>query len=180
MQIRNFDPAQGQAFQGDIAIVPIPACIIIGTADEIKPSAGRLIIQEGEATGHHHAIELPRQQHFRAASAVAGDPNLVVRDTRLRKAFASARAVSALMSSDAPYDGQVGTARLYRDPGAVEELLQCGVLTRTDLAVGCLIVEDGPVVLSHDEHDGIRLPVGKYYVGRQVESAGAEERVVQD
>jgi len=190
MQIRNFDPAQGQAFQGDIAIVPIPADIVISTADEIKPSAGRLIIQEGEATGHHHAIELPRQQHFRAASAVAGDPNLVVRDTRLRKAFASARSqhqpaktgVSALMSSDsdALCGGQVGTARLYRDPDAVEELRQSGVLTRTDLAVGCLVVEDGPVVLSHDEHDGIRLPVGKYYVGRQVESAGAEERVVQD
>ena len=53
-------------------------------------------------------------------------------------------------------------------------------LTRADLAVAVLIVENGPMVVSHQEHDGIRLPAGNYLIGRQIESAGAEERVVED
>lgn len=165
MKIRDYAPGQGCAFQGDIAIVPIPAGITIATADEIKPIDGRLIIQEGEATGHYHAITLPRARNFKPPVQI-GDPVLNVRDTRLRKAFSG--------------HAKTGTARLYRDPAAVEELRRKGILTRTDLAIGCLVVEGGPVVVSHEEHDGVRLPVGSFYLGRQVESAGAEERVVAD
>ena len=47
MQIRNYDPAQGQAFQGDVSIIPIPDGIAISTLDEIKPADGKLILQEG-------------------------------------------------------------------------------------------------------------------------------------
>jgi hypothetical protein len=36
------------------------------------------------------------------------------------------------------------------------------------------------VVLSHEEHDGIRLPIGRYLIGRQIESAGADEHLVAD
>ena len=47
---------------------------------------------------------------------------------------------------------------------------------------GLLVAETpgAPVELRHEEHDGIRIPVGNYLIGRQVESAGAEERVVAD
>lgn len=164
MTTRNYDPAAGQAFQGDIAFVPIPTGVAIDTADEIVPVEGRLIIQEGEQSGHHHAIAMPRQRQFRQQPAVA-DPVLHVRDTRLRKAFGGAR---------------VGVARMFRDVRCVEELRRRGILTRTDLAIGCLVVAGGSVTVVHEEHDGIRLPPGNYYVGRQVESAGAEERVVVD
>lgn len=164
MQIRNFDPKSGQAFQGDVAIVPMPAAITIVRRDEIVPVDGRLIIQEGEASGHHHAINLPRRHHFRPEVAAA-DPVLHVRDTKLRRAFGGKSA---------------GIAHLYRDPAAVEALRHAGILTRTDLAIGCLVVEGGPVVIGHEEHNGIRVPPGNYYLGRQVESAGAEERVVVD
>lgn len=166
MKIREFDPAAGQAFQGDIAIVPMPSDIEIATTDEIKPTAGRLIIQEGEVSGHHHAIDLPRVRQFRADTRQLGDPSVATRDPKLRKALGGKRTI--------------GQARLYRDPKAVDALRDAGILTRTDLAIGCLVVEGDSVVVSHEEHDGIRLPTGKYYVGRQVESAGAEERVVAD
>jgi hypothetical protein len=166
MNIRNFDPAKGQAFQGDIAIIPMPAGVKIATIDEIKPIDGRLIIQEGEASGHHHAIDLPRTRNFRPAVEV-GDPVLHVRDTRLRRALGGR-------------SNAAGTARLYRDQAAVEALRGAGVITRVDLAIGCLVVEGGPVTIEHEEHDGIRVPPGNYYLGRQVESAGAEERVVLD
>jgi hypothetical protein len=145
MPIRNYDPRRGQAFQGDIAIIPLPADIDIDTAEEIEPVEGRLIIQRGEATGHHHVIELGRRRvrYFRQPPRMAPDTGM--RDTHLHRALG-----------------------------------QRGILTRTDLAIGCLIVEGGSVVVSHEEHDGIRLPPGNYYLGRQAEKFGDEERVVLD
>src|ERR1700737_1207787 len=61
MSIRNYNPSEGQAFQGDVSIIPIPAGISISVLEEISPVKGRLILQEGEVSGHHHAIEL--RQH---------------------------------------------------------------------------------------------------------------------
>jgi hypothetical protein len=69
---------------------------------------------------------------------------------------------------------------MYRDDNAVAQMVRRGILTRADLAIGCLIVDGAPMALTHEEHDGISLPPGQYLIGRQVESAGAEERVVAD
>lgn len=169
MQVRNYDPKEGQAFQGDIAIIPMPSTIPIATNDEIKPRDGRLIIQEGEVSGHHHAITLPRTRNFRSDTRQVGDPSVTTRDRKLQRAFGRPNK-----------QHPVGTARMFRDPAAVEALRRAGVLTRTDLAIGCLVVEGEPMIVSHEEHDAIRLPPGNYYLGRQIESAGAEERVVED
>lgn len=168
MQARIYDPTQGQAFQGDVSIVPVPAGIAINRADEIKPIDGRLIIQEGEATGHHHAITLPRERNFKNSARQALDAAIGIDSPRLRKAFGGEKKLA------------VGTARLYRDPAAASAMQAKGLLTRTDLAVAVLVVEGAPVTITHEEHEGIRVPPGNYLVGRQVESAGAEERVVAD
>jgi hypothetical protein len=69
---------------------------------------------------------------------------------------------------------------MFRDPAAVAELVRRGILTRRDLTIGCLVVEGAPVTVTHEEHDSIRLPPGSYYVGRQIESAGAEQRLIGD
>lgn len=174
MKVRHFNPAEGQAFQGDIAIVPIPAEITISTTDEIRPADGRLTLQEGEVSGHHHVIEL--QRRFRLPSTIGSDPALSTRDVKLRSALRGGRKAS------------VGAARMFRDPAAVNEMVRRGVLTRADLAIGCLVVEDGPIVIAHlladgsptRDHDAIKTPPGRYYIGRQIESAGAEERQVRD
>ena len=163
-KIVKWNPKDGPAFQGDIAIVAIPASIAVEPLNEIMPIDNRLIIQEGEQSGHHHAINLVRSRQFRQ-DRVIGDPVLQVRDTRLKKAFGGKARP---------------TAHLYRDTKAIEAMRACGILTRTDLAIGCLVIEGGSVVISHEEHDGIRVPPGSYYLGRQVESAGAEERIVTD
>lgn len=167
MRIRNYDPKSGMAFQGDVSIIPIPAGIAISTTDEIKPIDGRLIIQEGEMTGHHHAITLPREKNFKPTGH-AGLATVDTNSPKLRKAFGGKKVA------------QVGTARLYRDPAVASAMVSRGLLTRADLAVAALVVEGGPVTISHEEHDGIRVPPGNYLVGRQIESAGAEERVVAD
>jgi hypothetical protein len=168
MEIRNFDPKKGQAFQGDVSIIPIPGDISISKGDEIKPVDNKLILQEGELTGHHHHIAI-RQRNFRAAT-VHGDPVLNVRDTRLRRAFGGGKSKAET----------IPTARMYRDPLVASELQRRGILTRVDLVVGCLVVEGGEMLISHQEHDSIRVPAGNYLIGRQIESAGAEERVVAD
>ena len=165
MIIRDYDPSQGQAFQGDVSIIPIPADITLSTIDEIKPVDGRLILQEGEVTGHHHAVRL---RNFRPATEPVGDPSVATRSPRLRKAFGGKKT------------NNIGEAHLYRDAAVPREMQRRGILTRSDLAIATLVVEGNPVVIGHDEHDGIRVPPGRYLIGRQIESAGAEERIVAD
>jgi len=161
--VRDWNPTDGVACQGDIVFIAIPSDVAVSVLDEIKPISGRLIIQEGEVSGHHHAIDLLERHRLDTATP--------------RK---TSRSVEQLLSAAQAGKIELPQARLYRDPRAVEALRRCGILTRTDLAVGCLVVTCGPMVVVHEEHDGIRLPVGRYYVGHQVESAGAEERVVSD
>jgi hypothetical protein len=75
---------------------------------------------------------------------------------------------------------RTGTAALYIDSAVTRELERRSILTRTNQCIGYLVVEGGPVVLSHPEHDGARLPAGSYYVGFQSESVAGEMRRVQD
>lgn len=167
MKIHNYDPGLGQAFQGDVSIIPIPDDIAIATTEEISPVKGRLILQEGEVSGHHHAVDL-RQKHFQKQPRETGDPLLATRDPKLKKMLGG-------MAKET-----VGTARMYRDAGVPAEMVRRRILTRADLAIACLVIEGAPMSVTHEEHDGIRLPVGRYLIGRQVESAGAEERIVAD
>lgn len=169
MNIRDFNPNDGMAFQGDVAIVPVPNHIKIVTTDEIKPVDGRLILQEGELTGHHHAIAL-----LERPAVHVGDTSEMVAPVK------TSRAAQKVMADALANKIVVPSAKLFRDASAAQEMVRAKILTRADLAVAFLVVEGGPMVVSHEEHDGIRLPVGRYYVGRQVESAGAEERRVAD
>lgn len=154
MNIVDYNPSLGVAFQGDICFVPLPGGVAFSMDDEIETAGGRLIIQEGELSGHHHAITLERPRQSLAVDKLIAD--------------ALAGAVP------------LPSARMYRDTTALSKYRSAIGLTRTDLFIGFLVVEVGPMVVQHEEHDGIRLPVGRYYVGRQIESAGAEERVVAD
>jgi hypothetical protein len=158
--IRDFDPTQGQAFQGDILILPVPEKLAktLSRLHEIPPREGRLILAEGEMTGHHHAIALPG---FRSQPVMFRDDGLA-RDMSLAQGI------------------PVGTATMYRDDALAAGMVREGPLTRSDLCVGFLVVEGAPMVVTHEEHVGIRLPVGVYLIGRQIESVGAEERRVAD
>lgn len=158
MNVRDWNPDAGMAFQGDVALIPVPAALAasLATNDEIKPIDGRLILQEGEVTGHHHAIRLP---------GLSAQPAMYA-DGALARTMETTAALPV--------------ARLYRDDALARRLAAEGPLARADLIVAFLKVDNGPVVVSHEEHDAIRIPPGLYAVGRQVESAGAEERRVQD
>ncbi len=154
MTIRDWNPDAGDARQGDVYLFRVPDDLEISTLAEVKRRTDRLVLLEGEMTGHHHAIYSPQPAMFRD------------------DAFAR--------SSPAQIDTGLGVARLYRDADAARALVSVGELTRADLCIGFLVVEHGPVALKHEEHDAICIPVGRYYVGRQVESAGHMERIVWD
>jgi len=160
MNIHDYDPSKGGAFQGDLAIWPLStteASKLAGTAIK-APQRGSIRLLEGEVTGHHHEIVLDRSSDADEVDAEA----ITVAALAIAKAQASA--------------GR-GTATLYQDDALAASLPW---LQRRDLIIGFLKVDGGPAVLRHPEHDAIRLPKGTYYVGRQIESAGAIERVVAD
>lgn len=162
MKIHDWNPAEGDALQGDVCLFRMPDHIKIDTSNEIAARNGRLILAEGEVTGHHHAIwDRNPPAAFREDGSGSG----------------VSEADTAAMVSKAT---KIGTAKLYRDQKAINELLSSGEITTDTLAIGILVVEKRPVVLRHDEHDAIRIPPGRYYVGGQAEFDAAEMRRVAD
>ena len=162
MKIWNPTPENPDCAQGDVNMFPIPASIKIDTTDEIRADVrGRLILAEGEVTGHHHAITLFREDGSGSGLGLISQAgaNEMLRDTLKAK---------------------TGTARLYRDPEAIRELVKLGELTTDRLAIGLLVVEGAPVVLDHDEHESVQIPVGRFYVGGQQEFDAATARRVAD
>ena len=163
MHILDFDMNHRGAAQGDLYLFRLTddeAKRLKG--EQIKVSArGSIRLLEGEVTGHHHEIVMDR------APESADDA----------EADAEAIATTALALAKARSAATRGKAALFQDNDLARNLPW---LLRQDLIIGFLVVSTGPVVLRHPEHDAIRLPEGTYYVGRQIESAGAEERVVAD
>lgn len=147
--------------QGDVLLFRIPDGINLDKSDEIAPRDNKLILAEGEVTGHHHAIWFAPTM-FRANE---GDGGHI--DT-------AAMIAKAMVKQDA------GTAHLYRDAAAIRALVSAGELTTDRLAIGILVIDGAPMVLRHDEHDAIRIPAGHYYVGGQMEWSVGEMRRVAD
>lgn len=165
-KIRRWNPDDGDALQGDVCLFRIPDHIAIDTTDEVAVSNSRLILASGEITGHHHAIWMRNPPTaFREDGGGAG---LSESDT------------AAMVAKATKTKTKTGTAKLYRDPAAVRALVACGALTTDALAIGILVVETKPVVLRHDEHEAIRIPPGRYYVGGQQEWDAAQARRVAD
>lgn len=166
-KVREF---KGQiARQGDVLILRLPEHYTVSDENEISPSQGKLVLLEGEMTGHHHAIDVMNCTLSTSSKEKTIKPkktNKIVEDL-LYKAGNVTEVVT----------------KLFRDENVVKKLVEDKILTRSDLYVGTLVVQGGGdvgVLLKHQEHAPIRLTQGNYYIGRQIENAGAEERYVRD
>jgi hypothetical protein len=154
------------ARQGDVLIFRIPGKIEVNERTEVSPRNGRLVLLEGEVTGHHHAVDVLDRA--------------VKNDATEMSPTKTSKTVEDLMSSS-----QVSpvSVRLFSDKEVANKLVRDGFLTRVDLYIGTLVVKgggDAGIVVTHDEHAGIRLTEGSYYIGRQIESVSGELRAVAD
>lgn len=164
MKAKIWNPDEGDALQGDVILMRVPDGVTIDTSDEISPSGNRLILAEGEITGHHHAIWLR-------------NPPVMLRDDGAGSGVSLDESNAMVAKATAK---KTGIAKLYRDPEAVLALVRQGELEHDRSAIGFLLVDGGAVTLQHDEHDAISIPPGRYYVGSQQEWDAAEARRVQD
>lgn len=143
MKVREWTPDEGDALQGDVILFRIPDHVVINAEDEIAAHKGRLVLAEGEVTGHHHAIWLRGVTMFRDDGAGSG--GVSEHDTAAMLATATKTAE--------------GTAKLYRDDAAVRALIASGELEHGRLAIGILVVSDAPVI----RHPGMRLLWGQLH-----------------
>jgi hypothetical protein len=153
------------AFQGDIWMMKLPDNYVQSNEmeHEIGLINGKLILQEGEMTGHHHHIDVmerPATKSFNESWWEEFD------DPTLRDIFGQERPAFS--------------AKLFAASKVANKLVSDQKLMRPDLTTGLLIIENGPAKVQHQEHDFIGLMPGKYVVGRQLESVAGEERRVAD
>jgi hypothetical protein len=160
-------------FQGDIGFIPLEA--FGKTANDVKrdnrlrPHAKRLLIQEGEITGHHHGVWYDAEVMDRPAVEAPED-------------LSSAKAVvDGLMSKLTA--GDFAPAKLYQDDALVKVLR----LDERAPIIGFLVCDEN-VTVKHasesgaptHEHSDIKLPKGGYLVTGKREWTAGDERRVQD
>ena len=155
-----------QVFQGDVWIMRLPDNMNVERGIEIPTSNGKLVVQEGEMTGHHHYVDTLIRPSADVIVGKETGPFDIFTDPVLKEKFSKKRA-------DA-------TAKLYTAEPVARQLVADNILLRPDLVVGLLEVEHGPMNLYHQEHSSIGLLPGRYVVGRQIESVAGEERRVAD
>lgn len=156
--------------QGDINFYPLS--LFNKSADDvsrqnlIRTTTHRLLIQEGEITGHHHGIWfMPQPAALRESGSGSGGHDAA--------ADVLAKAVR----------GDLAPARLYADAELVASLR----LDAGSPVVGFLIADEA-VIIRHatregsptGEHGDIRLPAGGYLVTGKREWTSGDERKVQD
>lgn len=154
--------AYEQVFQGDIWVMRLPDDMIIEKENELPRLHGKLIVQEGEMTGHHHYVDTLE----RTPDTASDDVDF--------SALHSASIKGMFTKQSMP------TAKFFSAVKTAEKLVREEVLLRADLIVGLLDIENGPMNLYHQEHNSVGLSPGKYLVGRQIESVAGEERRVAD
>jgi hypothetical protein len=155
---QHLDGANGAARQGDVLIWPVPTEYTVSRQEKLPVKDGRIILLEGEATGHHHSIgvRLPMPTMFR--------------DDAMAYSYVGPDVQTSID----------GDASLYRDTELAQRLVRDGILMTAQLCVGFLEVTDAPISVTHQEHGAISVPPGLYYVGRQQEFSLGEMRNVQD
>ncbi len=162
-----WNPEEGQAFQGDIVLMKLPEEIVVARYRVlVPPTEARVVLQEGELTGHLHRI-------------ANGGGLTFFRDDGLARDLPPADAVEPCASrrEEKPRTGRAG---LYEDFVALQQMIDSGLLRRGLCSIGFLVVEGGPVVLEHEEHAPILIPAGAYYVGGQQEFDAASVKRVCD
>lgn len=152
-----------QAYQGDIGFVPLEhlgkSATDVKRDHRLRPHERRLLIQEGEITGHHHGVWfMPQPVHLRDD------------------------AVAYSLTEASPV---IVTAQLFQDDDLTADLTRAGKLLPGAPVIGYLIA-DADITVQHasedgkatNEHADITRKSGGYVVlGKREQTAGDVQRV---
>jgi hypothetical protein len=151
--------------QGDILLVPVKE--IPDGLKEVPREKGKIVLAEGEESGHLHAIEAPE--------AIFKAEDLESIENRFLEVEAEVATEHEVPIFETKVVGQYTEADMV--PGSDE--IQAGDPILETVQVGTRTVKG--VALTHPEHDTIVLEPGKYEVRRQREySEAGGIRVVAD
>ena len=151
-------------FQGDIGFIPLSAFdskLKINRTTPIRTTEKRLLIQEGEITGHHHGIWFVPQP-------------TMYHDGALARSMEVAQPAKT-------------AATLYADPELLAKLEKTGFIEQGAPVIGFLAADEA-VTIRHaseegkatGEHDPIKLTKGEYLVIGKREWSAGDQRRVQD
>lgn len=148
-------------FQGDIGFTPLAAfgksVSAVKRNHKLRSTAHRLLIQEGESTGHHHGVWLmpqPTMLHDDALARAAADDSAINIGAQLYRDDALANSLG--LDEDAPIIGFL--------------------VADTPVTIRHASIDGTPTT----EHDDIELPAGGYLVTGKRESMAGDARRVQD
>ncbi len=143
--------------QGDILLVPVKK--LPGGLTEVPREEGKIILAEGEATGHLHAIEAPE------ATFLAEDiANIEGRFLKVEEEVATEHEVPI-------FETKIIGHYTEDDPIPDSDEIQVGDPITEIVQVGTRTVRG--VALTHPEHDTVVLEPGAYEVRRQREYSQA-------
>ena len=164
-----------QVYQGDITFIPLEefgfTATDVSRDNRLRAHDNRLLIQEGEITGHHHGVWfVPKPVYLRDDALAHADAKQMTHDVLAR---ASA--------------GEFAPAKLYRDDALIVKIVKSGALDAAAPVIGFLIADED-VTIRHassegaptNEHSDVRVSRGGHVVLGKREFTAGDIRRVQD
>lgn len=156
--------------QGDVTIVhePLmdPATVLAQYGQhKVGPLKGRIVLAEGEVTGHAHALKEKGVVHLRPPHLPAGQSLLVVNETEFAKGDLIDGTVLETMDN--------GTMRFKKTDGVVIRFPMNYVQLKGKAGVKVL---KGFSLLKHDEHDALPVAHGVFTVVRPQQMDAQQQR----
>lgn len=160
--------------QGDVTLVhtdKVPATVLASAraSEMVKPIKGRIVLAEGEVTGHAHVLNPKGVTFLKPSNLPTGHSLLVVTEATVeRGSLIEGKVLSTMPGGTIRFQLVDGTVMRFA-PSDIEVVKQGAKVKRAYTP------------LTHDEHDGIPVGVGVYTVMQhQTADARAVRRLVQD
>ncbi len=159
--------------QGDVVLIPIgnDPVEIFNTTDkrhQIQPDKlGRIVLAEGEVTGHAHVLENKGVALFKLPNSEAGHSLLVVMETTVKRGdLIEGKVIGELPG---------GTIRFQQQDGTILRFLKGDI----EITKQGAKVKRAYTPLKHDEHDAIPVGRGVYTVAQHQTAVVERQRVAR-
>jgi hypothetical protein len=155
--------------QGDVILMHLTDNpFITGPKYLVDPVKGRIVLAEGEVTGHAHVLEPKGVQFYKPPGMPQGHSLLIVSETQVeRGSFLEGKVIGTMPG---------GTVRFQQTDGTVIRFQPADI---TEMKGGVKVnIAYSP--LKHDEHDAIPVGRGAYTVIQHQTAEARGRRLVND